>query len=168
MTDQTNQVEIDQAELERELDQIHVPDSSTPGVVDGPSGASLEGAPPAAAGQVSASWAPVSPAIVQLVDLFVCPAWKLTQQERDALAEALAPALDQLFPGGLGDERWAPYARLAMIAGGIVLSRFDRETGKLAPLRDSARQAAAGPEAEPPVAPSDAAAPGGAFTIGTG
>lgn len=124
-----NELEVGQETLAAEAEGIALPGGAE---LEQPTsaapGTELAPAPPA-------SWAPITPAIVEGVDLFVCPAWELTADEKRALADALAPALDQLFPGGIGDERWAPYFRVLVVAGGIVALRYDRKSGKLRPLK---------------------------------
>ncbi len=127
MTD--NMHDIDPAALAAEADAIaaEVPAETAPG--------EAPAAPPAdPAAQVEA-WGSICDGAVQLLDVFVCPAWVLEAREKAALAEALAPVLNDLFPGGLGNERWAPYFRLAMVASGVAFSRFDRDAGKFKPLR---------------------------------
>lgn len=95
-------------------------------------GAEAQAAPVEGEPQPS-SWAPICPAVVFALDVFGMPNWKLKPEEKTALQECLAPVLDDLFPGGLGSERWAPYFRLLAVCGGIVLVRFDPEKG-LPPL----------------------------------
>lgn len=128
-----NELDVDNDELAAEAAAVPLPSDSTPqSDVDG---AAASGQPDAAGTPAPASWAPLTPPIFEAVDLFVCPAWKLTAQEKAALADALAPVLDRLFPGGVSDERWAPYFRLLLVAGGVVAMRYDRTTGKLQPMR---------------------------------
>ena len=143
-----NQHDLDLAALAREADAVPLPDTAELVAATGSSdepGSPGEPAP-------SASWAPITPGIVAGVDLFVCPGWKLTDAEKTALADALTPALDQAFPGGLGDEKYASWVRLLIVTGGIVALRYDRDTGRLAPLRE---KKAAKPEADaaPPASP---------------
>jgi hypothetical protein len=154
-----NPVLVDSDELAAEAERVELP----PGEPAAPAG---EGAAPVfqlVEEPPPAAWAEITPGIVEAVDLFVCPAWELTAPEKSALADALAPALDQAFPGGIGDERWAPYFRLLIVAGGIVAMRFDRNAGKLKPLRVKSADDPA-PDLE-----GAAAAPGSAgFTMGGG
>lgn len=130
----TNQHEVDQDRIDAELEAVAVPDSP-PGasqVGPGPSGAGA----PSDAGQLApapSSWAPATPMLVLALDRGVCPNWKLSADEKRELEEALAAVLDQLFPGGMGDERWAPYIRLVAVAGGIAAARFHE--GRFTPLR---------------------------------
>jgi hypothetical protein len=128
-----NTVDVDAAALTAEADSIAA--AAAPALNADTSAQSASDAANTEAAPAGASWLPVCPGVVQVLDTFVCPNWKLTTDEKHALAESLAPVLDDLFPGGLGSARWAPYARLAMICGGVVLMRVDRETGKLPPLR---------------------------------
>jgi hypothetical protein len=78
------------------------------------------------------SWAPVVAGMMGLADV-IAPNWELQPAEKDAFADALSPILDQLFPGGFGNERWAPYVRLLAVSAGIVMVRV--ENGQLKPLR---------------------------------
>lgn len=132
-----NELDVDQEALAAEAAAIVPPEDLVP---PGPTdqepapGADQELAPGEPA---PSSWAPVTPSIVALVDKLVCPAWELTAAEKLELAEALAPVLDQVFPGGLGSERWAPYVRLAFVAAGITLARYDGDRGKFRPLRNT-------------------------------
>jgi hypothetical protein len=130
-----NTVDVDAAALTAEADSIAAAAAPAPALNADVSAQSAPGAANSEAAPGGASWLPVCPGVVQVLDTFVCPNWKLTTDEKHALAESLAPVLDDLFPGGLGSARWAPYARLAMICGGVVVMRVDRETGKLPPLR---------------------------------
>ncbi len=161
-----NEVEVDQDAIAAEVAAVELPpDTSPPGAgIGGEAG--VPGAP--ALVEPAASWIHVTPAIVSGLDLFVCPAWQLTGDEKTALADALAPALDQLFPGGLGAERWAPYFRLLVVAGGIVVLRYDRDTGKLKPLRRVARAAQPGDEEGAPIAPGIGPGAGGGFSTAGG
>lgn len=78
------------------------------------------------------SWAPVVAGFMGLADV-IAPNWELQDAEKGAFADAVTPILDNLFPGGLGNERWAPYVRLVAVTAGIVMVRV--ENGKLRPLR---------------------------------
>lgn len=80
------------------------------------------------------SWGAVTPAIIQVVDTLVLPQWNLQQKEKTELSESIGEILDQLFPGGLANEKWAPYIRLTLVSSAIVLTRVDPETKKLPPL----------------------------------
>ncbi len=142
-----NELDVDQEQLAAEAAALEVPTDATP-----PPGGAAPG-PDTAAGQIDqappSSWAPVTPSIVALLDKLVCPAWELKADEKLELADALAPVLDQVFPGGLGSERWAPYVRLAFVSAGITLARYDGERGKFQPLR----KARASPSSSTPPAP---------------
>jgi hypothetical protein len=132
-----NTVDVDAAALTAEADSIAAAASPAPEFNADKPAQSESGAVTSngAAAPGNASWLPVCPGVVQVFDTFICPNWELTTDEKNALAESLAPVLDDLFPGGLGSERWAPYARFALICAGVVVMRVDRETGKLPPLR---------------------------------
>lgn len=139
----TNRVEVDEARIAAEMAAAA---NTAPELATGEAPAA-QGAPvtdPAAPPRES-SWAPICPAVVTVLDTFVMPNWQLTADEKAGLGEALAPVLDDLFPGGLGSERWAPYFRLLAVCGGIVLTRYDREKG-LPPLHaeEDAKEGKAG------------------------
>lgn len=106
------------------------------------------GATPDANAAPGESWAPVVAGFMGLADV-VAPNWELQEPEKAAFADALTPILDQLFPGGFGNERWAPYVRLVAVTAGIVMVRV--ENGRLRPLRAP----------PPPPPPAAAGAPGG-------
>jgi hypothetical protein len=148
-----NRVEVDAAKIESEMAAVaDAADAENTGIPVSSSAAAAGAAEP-----VPSSWAPICPAVVQVLDLFVCPNWKLREEERTALEESLAPVLDDLFPGGVGDARWAPYFRLAFVVGGVALSRLDRETGRFPPLRVQADEDAKAKEASERNAAADAA-----------
>lgn len=133
-----NSVEVDEERIAAEM--AAAVEASDAGAQPGAPVAAEEGAP------APSTWAPMCPGVVAVLDTFVVPNWQLKPEEKDGLAEALAPVLDDLFPGGLGSERWAPYFRLLAVAGGIVLTRWDREKG-LPPLHaepESKKGAASG------------------------
>lgn len=90
---------------------------------------STEPQPAAAPGE---SWAPVVAGMMGLADV-IAPNWELQPAEKEAFGDALSPILDQLFPGGFGNEKWAPYVRLLAVSAGIVMLRV--ENGRLKPLR---------------------------------
>lgn len=126
-----NELEVDHAALAADAAAVPLPEN-----LDAPGAAAEAGGDaPGADMAPPASWAPLTPGLVSAVDLFVCPNWDLQDAEKLELAAALAAVLDQVFPGGLGDERWAPYLRLLIIAGGIVAARYDPDAGRISPLR---------------------------------
>lgn len=131
-----NTLEIDHEQLAREAEAAISP--KLPGGAPPPFGA-----PAAAPVPESESWAPIVSGLMGLADV-VAPNWDLLPEEKSAFADALTPILDQLFPGGFGNERWAPYVRLAAVSAGIVMVRV--EDGRLKPLRK--------PPAPPPPPPA--------------
>lgn len=142
MTDREVEVEVDHADLAAQAEHIELPPDET-AAPEAP-GAAIAGVPATQVSPQRAPWSALCPGIVSALDLLVCPAWELTDAEKAALADSLGPALDQLFPGGLGDERWAPYFRVLLIAGGIVALRYDPRRRTLKPLllrRDRIAQA---------------------------
>lgn len=117
-----NVVEVDGAELDREADNV------------------LRGAPPqndagaqpganANAEQAGGSWHEITPGLVTLATIVVLPQWGITAEEAGHVSKALADVLEQVFPGGMHNNRWAPWMRLAMVTSGVVLARFDAEVG---------------------------------------
>ena len=116
-----NTLDIDPAALAAEAD-----------AAVGLQGASFAGSPGEPVPAPAESWAPVVAGMMGLADV-VAPNWELQAEEKSAFADALTPILDQLFPGGFGNEKWAPYVRLVAVSAGIVLVRL--ENGQLRPLR---------------------------------
>lgn len=113
---------------------------------------------PAPAPADAESWPLIAEGAVSVADVLVCPGWNLTDAEKAALRDALAPVLADLFPDGLGNSRWAPYMRLAMVGTAVVASRIDPATGKLPPLRKRlapATRTAAGPAPTADPMPAD-------------
>lgn len=142
-----NELEVDHAALATEAERVELPtDTSAPGA-DAPAGGDAPGAtiPPAA----SESWSAVTPGLIVVLDLVVCPNWELTDDEKTEFGAALVPVLHRLFPGGLGDERWAPYFRLAAVTLAIAASRFDREKFRFKPLREKKAEEPSEPGAAP-------------------
>lgn len=142
-----NDVNVDNDALAAEAAGIPLPPDATPagGAAPGPETA------PAAIDQAPqpSSWASSTPMLVFLIDRLAVPNWKLTDQEKGDLGDALAPVLDDLFPGGMGSEKWAPYFRLLAVGASITLARV--HDGKLTPLRapsDDEAAPAADPDAE--------------------
>lgn len=128
--DAPNRVEVDEARIAAEMEAAAARGESETSAAA--PGTAPDDAPVTAEPQPS-TWAPICPGVVSVVDTFVMPNWKLTAEEKDTLTEALAPVLDDLFPGGIGSERWAPYFRLVFVCGGIVMTRWNRDEG-LPPL----------------------------------
>ena len=128
-----NTLNIDQDELTREAEAAIRTRQAAAAPFPGEDG------PPADNGAPGESWAPVVAGFMGLADV-VAPNWELQPPEKNAFADALTPILDQLFPGGFGNERWAPYVRLVAVTAGIVMVRM--ENGRLRPLR--------APQAPPP------------------
>lgn len=128
-----NPIDLDPDELAREADRVDLPPENDAGPAPR---FELKGEAPAVS-----TWAAYTPGVSEVVSILVCPGWHLTDQEKESLADALTPVLEDLFPGGLGDPRWAPYFRLVAVAGGIVLSRYDPEAGRFPPLQEPDDQA---------------------------
>jgi hypothetical protein len=80
------------------------------------------------------SWNEVTPGLVAAADVLILPQWHLRDEEKTQLADALGSVLDQLFPGGLSDPRWAPYLRLVAVSVAITVTHRDPITGKFPPL----------------------------------
>ncbi len=149
-----NQVIVENTELAAEAAAIPLPpgDPAAPGAPSSPGEPGDQLAP---ADQAPSSWASSTPMLVFLIERLAVPNWKLTDQEKGDLGDALAPVLDDLFPGGMGSEKWAPYFRLLAVGASITLARV--HDGKLTPLR--------APSSDAPAADPDAdAKPAGAFT----
>jgi hypothetical protein len=127
MTTQT----IDRAALDAEVAAIvetAPPLTIQPGV-DVPAANDAE-----VSGDIEISWCALTPPIFQIVDTLVLPQWELKAAEKKELSEATGQILDQLFPGGIGNEKWAPYVRLFAAVSAIALSRVDPETKRLPPI----------------------------------
>lgn len=126
-----NPVELDTAALDAEADRL---------LHDSPP--ELTGEAPAPAGQAGelvssnglGSWNEVTPGLVAAADVLILPQWQLRDDEKKNLAGALGDVLDQIFPGGMSDARWAPYVRLVAVSIAIVAVRRDPKTGSLPPL----------------------------------
>lgn len=117
-----NPVELDTVALDAEADRIF---AEAP--IDVPATAT-----PAELGNTGlGSWIEVTPGLVAAADVLLLPQWHLREDEKSQLAGALGGVLDQLFPGGMSDPRWAPYMRLAAVTVAIVVSHRDPTTGKL-------------------------------------
>lgn len=158
---QENELEVDHDQLAGEAAAIELPaDSAAPG-----GAAPAPAAAPATIeqGEPAASWSSVTPGLVVALDLAVCPNWKLSDDEKHELAAALAPVFDQLFPGGIGNERHAPYFRLLAVVLAIAGPRFDRESFRFKPLHE--RKAKAPSEEGAAAAPG---APESSFVAGAG
>lgn len=135
-----NRVEVDPVQLDREADAIL---QSIPAPEPAPGAAAAPDTAVAAA-PGEAEWIQISPGIVAAIDILLIPQWGVTEPEKEALSKALADVLEAAFPGGLGDERYAPYIRLSLVSFGIAMARRDPKTGKLPPF---------GPKREAPPAP---------------
>jgi len=159
--DASNELDVNADELASEAAAVPLPDSPLPSNAEGDAAPALDAGAASPGAEAPSSWAPITPGIISGIDLFVCPAWELTDQEKNALSDALAPALDQAFPGGLGDEKYAPWFRLLIVAGGVAAMRYDRERGRLKPLRV---KAAKGANSAAPPSPNPDAEPAGPFT----
>lgn len=85
-------------------------------------------------GTVENGWRIVVEQLVTVSDALVFPQWKLQKEEKEVINESLCAILDQIFPGGIGNEKWAPYIRLVLVSGSIVLTRLDPKTRSLPPL----------------------------------
>jgi len=69
--------------------------------------------------------------------------WNLTQDESNRLASHAAAALQAWFPDVRADARWQALGGLALVAGGIAMTRRDA-SGRMLPLRKPAAGAPAG------------------------
>ncbi len=76
---------------------------------------------------------------VNLIAKVALPQWNLTDDEKNELTKSTAHILEDLFPGGLSG-RYAPYLRLIVVSGVIVITRAKEHDGKLPGL---------GPKPEP-------------------
>lgn len=124
-----NTVEIDPPRLDAEADTI----LREARQADPPAPPVLEPGAPAQAPALS-SWAGITEGGVVLVDIIVLPQWNLTEREKEALTKATADVLEQLFPGGMDDPRWAPWVRLLSVSVAITMVRRDPATGKFPPI----------------------------------
>lgn len=144
-----NPVEVDHQaldlEAERLLQQAPQLEPSAPPAADA---APLE-APSSAPS--SAGWSDVTPGIIAAVDILVIPQWGVTDKEKQALTAALTDVLEAAFPGGLDDERYAPYVRFALVSFGVVMAHRDPDKG-FPPL---------GPKREAPPSPAPSSSNGG-------
>jgi hypothetical protein len=121
-----NPVELDTVVLDAEADRIL---AESEGVAAAPGGATLDSG---ALGQ--GSWTEVTPGLVAAADVLLLPQWNLREDEKAQLADAIGGVLDQLFPGGMSDPRWAPYLRLVAVSVAITVTHRDPITGKFPPL----------------------------------
>lgn len=155
-----NELDIDQTAIAAEAEAVPLPDHSMPGIEEGGAGAPTTSDAPAPMPEAAQSWSSITPGLVVMLDVGLCPNWQLTDQEKHELDGALAATLDQLFPGGIGNERWAPYFRLLAVAVGIAGARFDTDAMRFKPLR---KPRAAEPAPADPTPPSDQGA--GSFAV---
>lgn len=124
-----NPVELDQAALDAEADRLFAESPIEPATATG------AGDPVPELGHTGlGSWNEVTPGLVAAADVLLLPQWNLRDDEKAQLAGALGGVLDQLFPGGMSDPRWAPYMRLAAVTVAIVVTHRDPTTGKLPAL----------------------------------
>jgi len=73
-----------------------------------------------------------------LVGLFanhVAPNWQVSDQEQAAVVDIGAKTLAAFFPDVRIEGKWAALTVCCMTVGGVVMSRFDVQAGKLRPLR---------------------------------
>lgn len=126
---------IDSEQLEIEAEKI-VADAvaaETPKPGPAPSADDL-GEPEQPAAPADISWSKLMEPVFQVVDTLVLPQWNLREEEKAELSASTGEILDQIFPGGLANEKWAPYVRLLAVSCTVILTRIDPETRKLPPL----------------------------------
>jgi hypothetical protein len=124
-----NPVELDTIALDAEADRIFAESPIESATATG------AGDPVPELGHTGlGSWNEVTPGLVAAADVLLLPQWHLADEEKAQLAGALGGVLDQLFPGGMNDPRWAPYLRLAAVSVAIVVTHRDPTTGKLPAL----------------------------------
>jgi hypothetical protein len=108
----------------------------------------LTGAPPAAAGpdpaDMEAGYAELAGAALGMTFELTCPAWEITDDEKDKFAVALGKACALWFPGDI-PEKWIALIIVAGVGGRIVAARRDPLTGGFKPrFKPAARPAPAG------------------------
>jgi hypothetical protein len=131
-----NIVDVDPAALDREADAVL---GSAPSAEPAPDPQSSESSQSRSGG----SWEEMTPGLVTLLTFVVFPQWQISAEEQTHVSKATADVLEQVFPGGMQDARWAPWLRLTLVCAGVALARFDAESG-FPPL---------GPRVEKPVTP---------------
>jgi hypothetical protein len=96
----------------------------------------LTGAPPAPAGpdqaDMAAGYAQLAGAALGMSFELACPAWEITNVEKDQFADALGKACALWFPGDI-PEKWIALIIVAGVGGRIVAARRDPTTGGLRP-----------------------------------
>lgn len=136
-----NVVEVHAGDLDREADNL-LRGASTDGPQPDPS---TQHAGADSAEKPDAGWSDITPGVVTLLTFVVFPQWGISPEEQREVSKAAADVLEQVFPGGMANKRWAPWIRLGLVSSGVVLARFDPEVG-FPPI---------GPRREKPVGPED-------------
>lgn len=128
---------IDHEQLEVEAETIAAAAEAEPELRNIPPAEALAesaGEEKIAAGDAEVSWTKLMEPIFQVVDTLVLPQWNLREEEKAELSASTGQILDQIFPGGLANEKWAPYVRLVAVSCTVILTRIDPETRKLPPI----------------------------------
>lgn len=96
----------------------------------------LSGAPPAAAGpstdDMAAGYSMLAGAALGTVCEMTCPAWEITDDEKNNFAAALGKACALWFPGDI-PEKWIALIVVAGVGSKIVAARRDPATGGFMP-----------------------------------
>lgn len=96
----------------------------------------LNGTAPAPAGPdqaaMEAGYAMLAGGVLDMSFEMTCPAWEVTDDEKDKLAAALGKACAIWFPGDI-PEKWIALIVVAGVGGKIVAARRDSVTGGLRP-----------------------------------
>jgi hypothetical protein len=96
----------------------------------------LTGAAPAPAGpdaaQMEAGYAMLAGGVLDMTFEMTCPAWEITDDEKNNFAAALGKACALWFPGDI-PEKWVALIVVAGVGGKIVAARRDPVTGGLRP-----------------------------------
>lgn len=144
-----NVVEVHAGDLDREADFLL---RAAPGAGPQPESASKSGEQQSSTNPSDAGWSDIMPGLITLLSFAVFPQWAFSAEEQAELSKASAEVLEQVFPGGMGNKRWAPWIRLGLVSSGVVLARFHPDDG-FPPL---------GPRREKPVGPEPSSTAAGA------
>lgn len=146
-----NVVDVDAVALDREAESV-LRGAPMGGATPDPS--AHHGGAESSAEQPDAGWSDITPGLVTLLTFVVFPQWGISAEEQKEVSKAAADVLEQIFPGGMGNKKWAPWIRLGLVSTGVVLARFDPEVGF--PPMGPRREKPVGPEPSSGSSSSDA------------
>lgn len=113
----------------------------------------LTGAAPAVAGpspdDMAAGYSMLAGAALGTVCELTCPAWNITDEEKDSFSAALGKACALWFPGDI-PEKWVALIVVAGVGSKIVAARRDPATGGLKPRFNKPRTVAEQPKNNAP------------------